>query len=437
MKRHVICVLRRMLFIGVSVQIILGMAWGGANFAQLQEFEDTYLYFSGGGRPGLYALLVMITGGVKGYCILYLLQLALAGYAAYELIDVLTAAAKRKLSLPMEIWSVFGIITIPGAMQCHLAILPNSLTCSLFMLMIAWGGRGLLNSKAGVVKPAVVMGSLWVFQCLLMPEYRLVGGALFVGILGVLLLRSRKKQLVLLAAAFVGLAVCLSALIQSADSEVQRRESMALKAVSRFVWPNFLDNHGAWPIEVTSVMSPETAEILSRNADEVYRTFAPMMEQAVGAEHVDAVYWKLAKTVLSIRSREIAGKILWDGVCHTFSPYLLTKQLEGVGYQSYSGRNYEIMKAHTPGLTALYVAYEGWWFAVGIVLAALLSILTLRKGMNGAAAGKWILLAGALVQVIYYTMQGAGIMDYKQTVFVTVVWNLWVCSCVWFEDCEL
>ena len=86
------------------------------------------------------------------------------------------------------------------------------------------------------------------------------------------------------------------------------------------------------------------------------------------------------------------------------------------------------MKAHTPGITKHYIAYEGWWFVTGIVVAALISIITINDKRKSLLAGKGLLIVSALVMVIYYTMQGAGIMDYKQTIYVTVLWTLWMCS---------
>lgn len=404
LKQHIVCVLRRMLFIGVSIQIILGILWCITNIGGLQEFGEVPLYVE------------------KGRSFIYLFQLAIAGWAGYFMMGVFACEKEDKSSRLCRIWGALGVMTIPGVMQCHLALLPNSIVCSLYMIMLSLGVRLLRNDIAHPAGELAKIGGLWLIAGMLMPEYRLLGGVLVLTVVILTLVKTKgKSYLLLVFAAFTGMILGLSALMPSAGN------SIALRAVSRMVWPHFVENHGAWPIEITNVMSPKAAEEISRTADAVFLEFAPMMEEALGADNVDAVYWRLAKTMADIHTREIVQRIFWDGTCHVFSPYLLTRQLEGVGYQSYSGRNYEIMKAQTPGLTELYVSYEGWWFVTGIVLAAITCILTIQKGKKRFGTEMGPLFVGAFAMVIYYTMQGSGIMDYKQTIFVSVLWMLWIC----------
>ncbi|MBE5873201.1 MAG: hypothetical protein E7287_02210 [Lachnospiraceae bacterium] len=413
LKQHIVCVLRRVLFIGVSVQIILGVLWCITNFAGLQEFGEVPQHL------------------VKVRWLIYLLQLAVAGGAGYFAMGVFSIAKEGKYSRFFRIWGTLGLMTIPGVMQCHLAVLPNSIVCSMYLIMLSLGVRIIREETAYPARELAKMGVLWLAAGYLMPEYCLLGGVLVLTVGVWKAVRTKGgRYLFWVLLAFSGLSLCVSAL------RVQGY-SVELRAVSRVVWPNFLENHGDWPVEVTDVMSPEMAVEISQTADAVFGVFAPLMEEALGEERANEVYWELAKTVAGIRSRELVQKILWDGACHTFSPYLLTKQLEGAGYQSYTGRNYEIMKANTPGITRHYVAYEGWWFVVGIVTAAIIGVLTIKGKKKSHWIEKILLIMSALVMVIYYTMQGAGIMDYKQTIYVTVLWALWMCRHVMPEDNEM
>lgn len=442
MKKHLLCVLRCMLFIGMSVQIVFGIIWCVTNLGQLQRFEDTQIYvnissnFICDDYTGiLYPMLIRVFRGIGNfvrlpwYVFIYILQLSGAFAAVFLLVRSL------KISVFWKTWLSMGAVTIPAAMQCHLAVLPNSFVCSLYLAMIALGLRMLKGLENGYLRIFAGMGGLWLVAAMLMPEYGLLGGVLMLlfcvrKIMSVKGKGNLKTNLytLLLVAAFGGMVVSLQALTQKPEALGRPENSVALKMVSRFAWPNLQDYHSAWPNEVRAVISWSDAGMVSQRADGIQTVFAPMMEQALGKEEAPKAYWRLVGTAAHILTKDIAKRILWDGACHTFSPYLLTKQLEGVGYQSYSGRNYEIMKAHTPGITKHYIAYEGWWFVIGIVVAALISVLTIKDKRKSFLEEKGLLIVSALVMVIYYTMQGAGIMDYKQTIYVTVLWTLWMCS---------
>lgn len=435
LKKHLLFVLRKMIFVGLSIQIIWGMVWLIANFTEVQPFPEINTFELGNGDGILYHGLLFvfrrvgILFGEAWYCFVYLLQLITAFLANRFMVVSLAECVQCRRSGLWETWFVLGMLTIPSAMQCHLALLPNSLTGSLFMIMLALGVVILRNKEHNCMKEMALVGVLWIIIGFMMPEYRLFGGIVFGAVTIRKLLASKGNvNFLLLFAAFCGMLFCLAGVMQKESMPEGSKNSVSLKAVSRFVWPDFQEYHGMWPDEIKNAISWEEAGVISRTADGIQTVFAPMMEQALGEKEAEKAYWKLVGTAAHIRTRDIVENIVWDGACHIFSPYLLTKQLEGVGYQSYSGRNYEIMKAHTPGITKHYIAYEGWWFVTGIVVAALISIITINDKRKSLLAGKGLLIVSALVMVIYYTMQGAGVMDYKQTIYVTVLWTLWMCS---------
>ncbi len=110
------------------------------------------------------------------------------------------------------------------------------------------------------------------------------------------------------------------------------------------------------------------------------------------------------------------------------SPVILQLQLSGDAYDSHSGRNYEIMRRSAPVLTKQYVNY-GRWFAAAAVLTALLLAARLAAGERPYGKREGLLSVAVLFSaaccVLWYTMQGAGIMDYKYTVLINQVWFLW------------
>lgn len=439
LKHHVICVLKKMLFIGGSVQIVFGILWMVTNLMSVQEFGDSCLYMEGGislvgdGRLGvLYPVLLFILKGVGDfvglpwYPVLYVMQLAAGFIASLFFVDALPFGKGKEPALLWRLWTTLSLMTIPAVMQCHLAILPNSFTGSVYLVILGLALRLLEPGKTLNGRELLRLGGLWLLAALLMPEYRFLGGA---AVLFVILWKRGRElwRFVVLFAAMGGIVSGILALTLRPGAYLQVQDSLALRAVSRFVWPGLQEYHSAWPKEITDVISWDEAGEISATADGIDTIFAPRMEQALGRGQAKEAYWKLAKTALHIQSKKIAVRILWDGACYGFSPYMLTRQLEGMGYPSYSGRNYEIMKAAAPGLTRLYVSYEGWWFATGLVLAAFTRLLTLKRKKPDFLGEVSFLVGNALLMVCYYTMRGSGIMDYKLTGFVTALWMLVIC----------
>ena len=119
---HVRAIVNRILFIGVSVQILLGLLWMFLAFDGRQDFVgsvygdwlDSYLK------------------GLPYEPVIYLLQICAAFGAGYWLIEGLGV---RRLF--WKIWGSLALLTYPYAMQCHMAILPDSLAVSCFLLLLA------------------------------------------------------------------------------------------------------------------------------------------------------------------------------------------------------------------------------------------------------------------------------------------------------------
>lgn len=465
-----------LLFIGMSVQIVLGLTWMLANFAGFQEFGDSYglvdiskSLLCDEYTGILYPVLIMLARGVAGilpvpyYSVLYLVQIMVAVYASHRFLWAvraterpggsrdrsLTAAAlggehrsEGSLEVPggkghgarlfWDIWGTLCLVSIPVAMQCHLAVLPNSLTLSCNLVMMSYvlesAGRPVEFRARSLVK----MMPLWLAASLLTPEYRYLAAVPIACLFGYTcfeLWKGRKKQILYNAVvfvAFVGIILAVGSLTQVPGSYGKMRKTVSASAVSRFVWPWFLDNYDFWPEEIRNIMTIEDAREISWYADRVRTQFGPMVENAVGLEKAGELYRQMAGNSFDIHTKDIIGAMTYDAMAYTLSPVFLQESLNGRGGNSFSGRNYEIMKARTPGLTRNFVRYGSWWFLIGILLgAAGFAVRSLGNKLDRLGPAV-LLIVSCLAMVVYYTLCGAGVMDYKNTVFVVILWYAWM-----------
>lgn len=443
--RRVLC---GILFIGVSVQIVLGLIWMAANIAGFQEFGESSLYveisksFLCDEYMGiLYPVLLVFARGLEDllglpyYIVMYLVQLTVGCYACHRFVWACMGRKRRSLR---HLWGTFGLMTIPAVMQCYLAVLPHGLTFSFFLLMMSYVMEAVGEPDKLQCRTLIKMLPLWLVCALLMPEYQWIG---LVPILCLFvysshaLWKKNRRQIgfhALMIVAFCGIIASLFSVTQVSGSMGRMQKSLAGAAVSRFVWPNFLVDYEHWPLDIKEVLTVDLAWETSRNAEGVFTALGPAMEQAVGQEQAKAYYWKLISIELPMRTKENLKNIVWDMISYTAAPWALGQQLQGVGYESYSGRNYEIMKMRTPGLTKQYVQYGNWWFGVGVVLALCCKLMKKAKLKTAyfLPANVWgcriILILTGLTMAAGYTMSGAGMMDYKNTLFLTTLWYVWM-----------
>lgn len=426
-------VVKYILFMGFTLQIGLGLAWMAANAGKVQDFLPV--------PAGIYAYVYRLPG--RAYTAVYLLQLGAALYAGYRLVWKLCAGGKG-----FCLWGSLALMTLPMAMQCHLALLPYSFVCSLELLKLSFVCE--LTAKRGA--EAVPTGPLtWVLvcfglQCLLWPQYTLPGAVLpFLLLLWKLpgMLGKRKHF-------FKGLllAVCLLAVTAAGWGAGRSREDPEggisdwnWQLVKRICWPTLWRDWGDRPEEI----GLETGSVIWQSACYPYYMdlyLKPAMEEAIAPENLEAVLKKMVRRAWQVHYPMVVRQMGWDVLGYGVTPLLLPLQLDGKAYESCTARNYEVMRNETPVLTKYYVRMGCGWFGASLVLLAAGAILRLterpeksRKTAIPAAFGNpfrripWLLpalivLFSAGMGILFFTMQGAGIMDYKYTVWINQLWIL-------------
>lgn len=376
-------VIKGILFIGFSIQIILGIVWMCCNFAHVQDFPvpDTTLY------GGLFRLL----GGCAP--LMYLLQLAAAFCGGYFFIQSVAPVGKWT-----AVWRTLALLTFPFAMQCHLAVQPHSLAGTLFLMVLAFIVRGFKGKR-----------HWWL---------GILCAVLLIGITGVADGDSRE--------------------------DLENKGLLGILA-GRMSWTTLVNDLPFWSDELQEIAADVSAEagMYPDNMDILLNA----IQNAVGKEKAREYYKEIIESGWERRRSTIVREMCWDVLGYTFTPIGVGLMLDGEAYyDSYTGRNYENMRSAFPLLTRHYVDYVGWWFAVALVLGVAGSVVLLvqwRLTKTGAESmgtkelrsekKMWhknilavvVCVGLALIWVTALTLRGAGVMDYKWTIAVNQLWIVW------------
>lgn len=439
-------IIKGSIFIGFLVQIVFGLVWMGCSIIHIQDFAEA--------STGIYGRAVRLLG--KAYPAMYLLQLLMAGYAGWRLVSRLCDLDQnRKRNRLFALWGSLALMTLPTAMQCHMALLPYSLVCSAGLLQLSFCCELLEptgNSRCGRVfrhldfyEHSEVLGhrdtfdfapfaGLWIcyfVQALLLPEYIFLGAVPVAAMLllkrrGITGAKVRLKIFLLLAIAAAGIYAVYSLSVKTEDENDISGIEWTL--VKRLCWPTLWVDYEGMPDQIKEATAGAVWEstYYPGNMDEVFK---PAIEAAMNAGEAKPLLAEAAAGSWRMHYPMVIRQVGWDVLGYCASPVILQLQLSGDAYESHSGRNYAIMRKSAPVLTKYYVNYGSWWFAAAAVLTALLLIARLAAGerpygrREGRLSAVVFLFAGSCV--FWYTIQGAGIMDYKYTVFINELWFLW------------
>lgn len=393
---HIRAVIRGVLFIGLTIRILLGLAWMVCNFTQVQDFGEP--------DSALYGGLFKLAGEIPQ--ILYLLQLVAAFFAGFVFLGGFRRTAKS-----FALWGGLALLTFPFAMQCHLALQPYSLmgTLLLVIFFILLGGPGGFQ-KTG--KPCGCSGDE-------MPgtDGRPNGKA------GK---KKSRRQLLGSAAIVLGCVGMIAGLSGWADvgKRGEPAGSFASAMASRFAWPSMLSDWEQWPEELQSVTENVLWE--ASFAPGNWKLLEEAIESSADAETAKEWYRKIAGIGWKENTHAVIGQMGWDGLGYIISPVVVRMQLEGGLYDSCTGRNYEVMRTHAPILTRIYVDYECWWFPCSICLTLLLTLFSAGDADWPAAVRKVCACIGvAGIAVLILVLRGAGVMDYRYTIAVNELWLIW------------
>ncbi len=431
---HVGAVIRGMFFIGFTIQILLGLAWMCCNFGQVQDFGEP--------DTALYGVLFRLLG--RSPQLMYLLQLGSAFLAGdLFLRSVWSSFAGERASRSgrerlWSLWRAFALLTYPFAMQCHMAIQPFSFMGSLFLVMLSFllrsfcvRGAAAEAGEEGGCCAAAAAGSRRTADRsdtgICSGKEKACGQAGGRGLPSAMRVRRMTGNLVM-AAVCAGGFILLSGAADGSGAEEPGRGIQAAMA-SRFAWPTIWYDQGSWTEDLREAVEDVLWE--ASYYPENMALLQSALEERVGREAAEAYYREMAEVAWRNHAPMIIRQIGWDLLGYTVTPVIFQLQLRGEAYDSYTGRNYEIMRGNTPVLTRNYVNYGCWWFASALLLSLPALAAAAVQGFPGPGRRLkalvcpvmiCIICSGILVGVL--TMRGAGLMDYKYTALISQLWVL-------------
>lgn len=350
--KHGTAVLGRMIFIGFSVQIVLGLLW-------------MYNAFSGFVKPG---------EGIVCVCAILLLEAAL--------------------------WFLVG------------ALLPDCCRWQKVFVTLC------------------VVTFPFVAQSLMYPDVRIFFTALLLLLAGAVLRRLGRREgqsvlkilciLVVFQIGAVGLTV-------GTDVSLNGWTSVCVRLTERTAWTTLYKCYNRLPEAVGEKIDYSTLVNSSVEAVGIRNILAPYLMEKYGTEEGEAVLTAFRETAWTYEKKQIIKEIVWDTAGYILSPVIVPLQLEGRAYESYTGRNYAELLQPAPQLGKFYTRYSCRWFTVAMAAA----LVVYGAGLFGGKKKPKLLLWGGTIytgasMAVWYIADGAGRMDYKNTLFVLCLWLIWL-----------
>ena len=473
----------RFLFIGISVQIIFGIVWGIRSFGIFPEFGDSYLWLKAARTlvcddyMGIgYPLFLMLAKGIESISsipytfFVYFVQCVFAFVSGAVFLRSFGVIKKSW----MLYWGSLGMLTFPMALQCHLAVLPNSIGFSCLLMELAavirilrLDGTSDSNDTDKAQKDALQGRPLhmffetaawWVIGALFVVENRYLG-LVPVVLLWIFHLIQRRKtgktrilQELVLLAAMGGILFTLVSLWQTPGSYGKAENTISAAMMRRFSWTHMREGkeYEAWPEELREHLSWEEVKNAGYYAGTMSSGIQKTIEDAVGKQEAQKLFRKYASYNLKTYASDNIHQIAWDCAGYALPPMLLQLLLDGRGYDSFSGRNVDIYMTGSPRLVNIMLKYSSWWFLMGIpamILSTLCCMFSSNSGkfreqndekISGQNCrnmenkkGKrnvetiqifiiCIVTAGCMI--LWYAMQDAGCFDYKNGLLPGCLW---------------
>lgn len=367
--KHCTAVLGRFIFIGFSVQIVLGILWMCNAFAG----------FNGPGEGIVCVGAVLLFGGVVWF--------AKGG---------LCQNSKRW----KDLFAVLAVLTFPFVMQCMVKPDVRLLVAAVLLFYLGYLGRCFDRWKEGKGKEKIVL--------------------------------------------FMGLVLMTGGLTVGTDVLQNGWTPISTRLTERMVWTTLYDTYAGLPQELRESVDYHKMVESTYEATGMREQFVPSLIEELGEEQAAEMLGQFRVTAWQLNKKQILKEIFWDAAGYSVSPVVVELQLAGRAYDSYTGMNYRELLLPAPKLGKLYTDYSCWWFGIALVAVAFAHVLRFwgekalneKKALIGKKAsmekkryvlGKWLVAATVCMgMVAYYALDGAGRMDYKNTLLVLCIWLLWM-----------
>ena len=470
----------RFLFLGISVQILLGICWSIRSFGIFPEFGDSYTWLKAAETlvcddyMGIgYPLFLMLAKGIESISsipytfFVYTVQILVAFYAGAVFLRACGGNGKKGFLC----WGSLALLTFPCAMQSHLAVLPNSLGYSFLLLELsavirilrrdaAIEADGEAEAPTGPLHGLFRAGIWWALSTAFVVENLFLGlvPLIVLWLIHVWQLRGRKiakkrvwQELVLLLA-MAGILFTLVPMWQTPGSYGKAENTVSAAMMRRFSWTHMRteEEYDAWPEQLQTQMTWKEMRNAGYYAGTMESGIQKSMEDTYGKAEVQKIFREYAGYHLKTYPSDNIHQIVWDLLGYTMPTVLLQMLLDGRGYDSFSGRNVDIMMTGDPRLTELLLKYSSWWFLSGIAVMVAAGMICGTVALINHKKNKtpqdrevrtpeqkglfwqilWVCGITAAGMIVWYTMRDAGCLDYKNGLLPGSLWLvgmlLWV-----------
>ncbi|MFR2604594.1 MAG: hypothetical protein ACLTAX_04665 [Waltera sp.] len=385
----------RFLFLGVSVQILLGICWGVRSFGIFPEFGDSYTWLKASETlvcddyMGIgYPLFLMLVKGIESISsipytfFVYTVQILIAFYAGVVFLRACGVTGKKIFLC----WGSLALLTFPCAMQSHLAVLPNSPGYSFLLLELsavirilrqdAVAEDGETTAPARPLHGLFEAGIWWALSTLCVVENLYLGsGTAYCSVADTSVAATEQKdgekesRPGIFAPSgnggnfiHAGAHVADTGQLREGGEYGERRHDAPVQARTHM---REEEEYDEWPEQLRTWMTWKEMRNAGYYAGTMESGIQKTLEDRFGKAEAQKIFREYAEYHLKTYTSDNIHQIAWDCLGYAMPTVLLQLLLDGRGYDSFSGRNVDIMMTGDPRLTELLLKYSSLVVPVG------------------------------------------------------------------------
>lgn len=394
---HVSAVLRRLILIGCSIQIVLGLCW------MFCALSNTLSSGKGGWEGVVCVPVILITGWVLWFFL----------------------GALRKGKPFCRAFCVAAVLSFPMILPFLLA--PDVRLLTTLLLLLQWGC--LIRSIGRVQSGCLDRQGFWWFLAgffCWMAAGIISEISLAVGMVPLLvfLFRLRGRHSVRLLFAVLAMAG-----IVTAAGQFFRPAEPLVHLADRIAWSSLYAEYDRLPLDDRKALKYEVMVEGTYETDGVEKVLVPALTERRGKEGMEKVLKHMIANAWEFQRTKVCKEILWDFAGYVLAPPVFLMQVQGRAYDSFSGLNYRNLLLPAPVLGSYYMRYGCFWFLTGLILRCCMLAADRIRGKHFFKEDSEekrfavICFPGILfVQAFLYTMSGAGKMDYRSCCLILMIW---------------
>ena len=194
------------------------------------------------------------------------------------------------------------------------------------------------------------------------------------------------------------------------------------------------EEYDEWPEQLRTWMTWKEMRNAGYYAGTMESGIQKTLEDRFGKAEAQKIFREYAGYYLKTYTSDNIHQIAWDCLGYAMPTVLLQLLLDGRGYDSFSGRNVDIMMTGDPRLTELLLKYSSWWFLSGIavvvvsgMICGIIAMLRQKKEKTVPDRSLFWKISGVCVitaagMILWYTMRDAGCLDYKNGLLPGSLW---------------